>query len=44
VQGSGDSVSCNANEELVSLVCNEGGPSGHKCSTASGATGLCVRK
>jgi len=28
VQGSGDSVTCNADEELVSLVCNEGSPSG----------------
>jgi len=44
VQGSGDSVSCNANEELVSLVCNEGSPNGHKCATAAGAIGLCVRK
>jgi hypothetical protein len=44
VQGSGDSVSCEANEELVSLVCKEGSPNGQKCSSAAGATGLCARK
>ena len=44
VQGSGDSVSCNADEELVSLVCKDGSPNGPKCPAGTGATGLCVRK
>jgi Collagen triple helix repeat (20 copies) len=44
VQGSGDGVSCNADETLVSLVCKEGSPNGEKCSSAAGATGLCARK
>ena len=44
MQGSGDGVSCNADEELVSLVCKEGSPNGAKCPAGNGATGLCVRK
>jgi hypothetical protein len=44
VQGTGDSVSCNANEALVSLVCKSGSPDGEKCPAGTGATGLCVRK
>jgi hypothetical protein len=44
VQGSGDSVSCNADEELVSLVCKTGSPDGQKCPGGPGVTGLCVRK
>ena len=44
VQGSGDSVTCEANETLVSLVCKDGAPTGEKCPSATGATGLCARK
>jgi hypothetical protein len=41
---SGDTVTCNADEELVSLICKDGSPNGQKCPTPGGATGLCVRK
>lgn len=44
VTSGGDSVACNADEELVSLICKEGSPNGRTCPTAGGATGLCVRK
>ena len=44
VTSGGDSVSCNADEVLVSLVCKEGSATGAKCATAGGATGLCARK
>ena len=44
VTSGGDSVACNADEELVSLICKDGSPNGRTCPTAGGATGLCVRK
>ena len=43
VQGSGDNVTCNVDEALVSLVCRSGSPDGEKCP-AGAANGLCVRK
>src|SRR5215467_4276762 len=42
VAGSGDTVACNANEELVSLICKEGSPTGRTCPPPGAATGLCV--
>jgi hypothetical protein len=39
----GETVSCNAGEELVSLICQSGSPNGHTCPPG-GATGLCVKK
>jgi len=44
VQGSGNSVSCNANEELVSLICKDGSPNGQTCPAGNGAIGLCISK
>ncbi len=44
VAGTGDTVTCNADEQLVSLICSSGSPNGRTCPTAGGATGLCVRK
>jgi Collagen triple helix repeat (20 copies) len=42
---SGDeTVSCNDDETLVSVVCSAGAPDGAKCSAGSTATGLCMRK
>jgi hypothetical protein len=38
------SVSCNDDEELVSLVCSAGAPDGTECPAASTATGLCMHK
>jgi Collagen triple helix repeat (20 copies) len=37
-------VSCNADEVLVSVVCSAGAPDGAGCSAGSTATGLCMRK
>ena len=39
-----ESVSCNADEELVSLLCAIGGTDGQKCQAPAGAIGLCARK
>ncbi len=44
VAGTGDTVTCNTDEQLVSLICSSGSPNGRTCPTAGGATGLCVRK
>ena len=44
VVGAGDTVTCNTDEELVSLICKEGSPNGRLCPAPGGATGLCVRK
>ena len=44
VQGSGSSVNCDANEDLVSLICKDGSPNGQMCPASNGAIGLCVRK
>jgi hypothetical protein len=37
-------VSCNADEVLVSVVCSAGAPDGAQCPAATATTGLCVRK
>ena len=37
-------VSCNADEVLVSVVCSAGAPDGAGCSAGSTTTGLCMRK
>ncbi len=37
-------VSCNADEVLVSVVCSEGVPNGAGCSAGSTATGVCMHK
>ena len=49
VEGSGDAVTCNDGEVLVSAICKEGpatlqGAAGAKCGTATGVVGLCMRK
>jgi len=37
-------VSCNEDEVLVSVVCSAGAPDGAGCSAGSTITGLCMRK
>jgi Collagen triple helix repeat (20 copies) len=37
-------ISCNADETLVSVVCSAGAPDGTGCPAGSTATGLCMRK
>ena len=37
-------VSCNADEVLVSVVCSAGAADGAGCSAGSTSTGLCMRK
>ena len=37
-------VSCNADEVLVSVVCSEGAPDGAGCSAGSTTTGVCMHK
>jgi hypothetical protein len=48
VEASGDVVTCNAGEVLVSVICKEGSASlqggGGKCTAAAGAVGLCMKR
>src|SRR5215203_3964170 len=39
-----ESVNCNDNEVLASLICSAGAPDGSKCPAGATATGLCIPK
>lgn len=43
VQGT-KTITCNADEVLVSVVCSRGAPNGARCPAATTTTGLCMRR
>jgi hypothetical protein len=40
----GENVTCNQDETLVSLICTAGSPDGARCPSGGNATALCMRK
>jgi hypothetical protein len=40
----GENITCNQDETLVSLVCSGGSPDGARCPSGGNATALCLRK
>jgi hypothetical protein len=39
----GENVTCNQDETLVSLICASGSPDGARCPSGGNATALCMR-